>query len=108
MHPNELPLTPVTDSLADRDVAIQVIGLGRAGGNAVDRLKMEGLDRLQLAVINTDLQALNASPVEVKVLIGSAMTRGLGAGGNPDLGYEAANRIGRRLTRWCAILIWFS
>lgn len=90
MHPNELPLTPVTDSLADRDVAIQVIGLGRAGGNAVDRLKMEGLDRLQLAVINTDLQALNASPVEVKVLIGSAMTRGLGAGGNPDLGYEAA------------------
>ncbi|MCF3649002.1 cell division protein FtsZ [Synoicihabitans lomoniglobus] len=90
MNANELPLTPSADALADRDVSIKVIGLGGAGGNAVDRLKMDNLDRLRLAAINTDLQALNASPVEEKVLIGSAVTRGLGAGGDPDLGYEAA------------------
>jgi cell division protein FtsZ len=90
MHPHELPLTPDTDNLGDRSVSIKVIGLGGAGGNAVDRIKMENLDRLQLAVINTDLQALNSSPVEEKLLIGSQITRGLGAGGDPDLGFDAA------------------
>lgn len=90
MNDSELPLTPSRDALVDRSVAIKVIGLGGAGGNAVDRLKMDNLDRLQLAVINTDLQALNASPVSEKVLIGAAVTRGLGAGGDPDLGFDAA------------------
>ncbi len=90
MTPHELPLTPSSDPLSDRNVAIKVIGLGGAGGNAVDRLKMDHLDGLHFAAINTDLQALNASPVEEKVLIGSAITRGLGAGGDPDLGYQAA------------------
>lgn len=90
MHLNELPLTPDTDNLGDRSVTIKVIGIGGAGGNAVDRIKMENLDRLQLSVINTDLQALNSSPVEEKLLIGSQITRGLGAGGDPDLGFDAA------------------
>lgn len=98
MNPHELPLTPVSDGLADRNVSIKVIGLGGAGGNAVDRLKMENLDRLALAAVNTDLQALNASPVDEKVLIGSAITRGLGAGGDPDLGYEAAESDREKLT----------
>lgn len=89
MNPNELPLA--TDAMADRSIAIKVIGLGGAGSNAVDRLKMENLDRLQLAAINTDLQALSASPLQEKVLIGSAVTHGLGAGGDPDLGFEAAD-----------------
>ncbi len=90
MNPTELPLANDTDALAEGDVSIKVIGIGGAGGNAVDRLKMENLDRLRLAAINTDLQALNASPLEEKVLIGSAITRGLGAGGDPDLGFDAA------------------
>ncbi len=90
MNPTELPLANDNAVMEDGDVAIKVIGLGGAGGNAVDRLKMENLDRLRLAAINTDLQALNASPLEEKVLIGSAVTRGLGAGGDPDLGYDAA------------------
>ena len=88
MNPNELPLT--TEALADRSIAIKLIGVGGAGSNAVDRLKMENLDRLQLAVINTDYQALSSSPVQDKVLIGTSVTRGLGAGGDPDLGREAA------------------
>ena len=91
MDSHELPLPPPSaDAMADRSVSIKVIGLGGAGGNAVDRLKMDSLDRLHLAAMNTDLQALNSSPVEEKLLIGSSVTRGLGAGGDPEIGYEAA------------------
>ncbi len=88
MNLNELPLEHAL--LVDRNVAIKLVGVGGAGSNAVDRLKMENLERLQLAVINTDSQALASSPVQDKVLIGMSVTRGLGAGGDPDLGREAA------------------
>lgn len=88
MSPNELPLTP--EILTDRSIAIKLVGVGGAGSNAVDRLKMENLERLQMAVINTDYQALSSSPVQDKVLIGTSVTRGLGAGGDPELGREAA------------------
>lgn len=88
MNLNELPLEHAL--LADKNVAIKLVGVGGAGSNAVDRLKMENLERLQLAVINTDYQALASSPVQDKVLIGMSVTRGLGAGGDPDLGREAA------------------
>jgi len=88
MNLNELPLEH--SLLTDRNIAIKLIGVGGAGSNAVDRLKMENLERLQLAVINTDYQALASSPVQDKVLIGMGVTRGLGAGGDPELGREAA------------------
>ena len=84
--PNELPL----EALTDRDVGIKLIGIGGGGANAVDRLKMENLDRLQLAVINTDFKALSTSPVQDKILIGTSLTRGLSAGGDPELGRKAA------------------
>ena len=84
--PNELPL----EALTDRNVGIKLIGVGGAGSNAVDRLKMENLDRLQLAVINTDFKALSTSPVQDKILIGTSLTRGLSAGGDPELGRKAA------------------
>lgn len=85
--PPELPL----EALADRDPGLKLVGVGGGGANAVDRLKMENLDRLRLAVINTDYKALCASPVQDKVLIGSAVTRGLSAGGDPTLGFSAAD-----------------
>jgi cell division protein FtsZ len=88
MNLNELPLEHAM--LEDRNIAIKLVGVGGAGSNAVDRLKMENLERLQLAVINTDHQALSSSPVQDKVLIGMSVTRGLGAGGDPELGREAA------------------
>ena len=88
MNLNELPLEHAL--LTDRNIAIKLVGVGGAGSNAVDRLKMENLERLQLAVINTDYQALSSSPVQDKVLIGMGVTRGLGAGGDPELGREAA------------------
>src|SRR5581483_5296610 len=88
MPPDELPLT--SEILTDRSIAIKLVGVGGAGSNAVDRLKMENLERLQMAVINTDYQALSSSPVQDKVLVGTSVTRGLGAGGDPELGREAA------------------
>jgi cell division protein FtsZ len=91
--PNELPL----EALADRDVGIKLVGVGGGGSNAVDRLKMENLDRLQLAVINTDFKALSTSPVQDKVLIGTTLTRGLSAGGDPELGRKAAEADGDKI-----------
>ena len=88
MNLNELPLEH--SLLTDRNIAIKLVGIGGAGSNAVDRLKMENLERLQLAVINTDYQALASSPVQDKVLVGMSVTRGLGAGGDPELGRMAA------------------
>ncbi len=88
MNPNELPLE--NQILTDRDVAMKVVGVGGAGSNVVDRLKMENLDRLQLVAVNSDYQALSSSPLQEKILIGMGVTRGLGAGGDPDLGREAA------------------
>ena len=82
----ELPLDH--HILTDRDIAIKLVGVGGGGSNAVDRLKMDNLDRIQLAVINTDFQALSSSPVQEKLLIGAGITRGLGAGGDPELGRD--------------------
>src|SRR4051812_46411576 len=97
MNLNELPLEH--SLLTDRNIAIKLVGVGGAGSNAVDRLKMENLERLQLAVINTDHQALSSSPVQDKVLIGMGITRGLGAGGDPDLGREAAEADRDKITK---------
>jgi len=88
MDLNELPLDASLS--AERTTTIKIIGVGGAGSNAVDRLKMENLDRLQLACINTDSQALASSPVQEKLLIGKQITRGLGAGGDPEIGRDAA------------------
>src|ERR1044072_4835854 len=84
MNLNELPLEH--SLLADRNVAIKLVGVGGAGSNAGDRLKMENLERLQLAVINTDYQALAGSPGQGKGLMGMGVTRGVGGGGDPELG----------------------
>jgi cell division protein FtsZ len=90
-----LPLEP--DALADRSVAIKLVGVGGGGTNAVDRLKLENLDRLRLAVVNTDYKALCQSPVPDKVLIGTAITRGLSTGGDPARGRRAAEADRDRL-----------
>ena len=97
MNINELPLEH--SLLTDRNLAIKLVGVGGAGSNAVDRLKMENLERLQLAVINTDHQALASSPVQDKILIGMSVTRGLGAGGDPELGREAAESDREKISK---------
>ena len=69
---------------------IKVIGVGGGGGNAVNRMISVGMEGVEFLVTNTDAQALRQSQAPVKLQIGSKLTKGLGAGANPDLGRRAA------------------
>ncbi|MEG0423981.1 MAG: cell division protein FtsZ [Erysipelotrichaceae bacterium] len=69
---------------------IRVFGIGGAGCNAVNRMVSEGVKGVEFFVANTDLQALNISPVENKIVLGREVTKGLGAGANPEVGRRAA------------------
>lgn len=69
---------------------IKVLGLGGGGGNAINRMIKSGLKGIEFVSINTDAQALYHSEAPIKINIGKATTRGLGAGSNPDLGRQAA------------------
>lgn len=69
---------------------IKVIGIGGGGGNAVDNMIVSGLEGVDFIVANTDAQDLNASHASSRIQLGSRMTKGLGAGANPDIGRSAA------------------
>ncbi|MEG1731597.1 MAG: cell division protein FtsZ [Longicatena sp.] len=69
---------------------IKVFGVGGGGCNAVNRMVSEGVNGVEFFVANTDLQALNISPVENKIVLGREVTKGLGAGANPEIGRRAA------------------
>ena len=69
---------------------IKVIGVGGGGSNAVNRMIESGLGNVNFIAVNTDLQALKLSNAEYRIPIGSKLTSGLGAGGVPDVGEEAA------------------
>ena len=69
---------------------IKVVGVGGGGSNAVARMMNEGLQGVEFHILNTDVQALNASQVPNKLAIGSKVTNGLGAGSDPGLGRQAA------------------
>jgi cell division protein FtsZ len=69
---------------------IKVIGVGGGGSNAVNRMMQVGLDGVEFIVANTDVQALHNSPTPVKLQIGSKLTKGLGAGADPNVGRQAA------------------
>jgi cell division protein FtsZ len=74
----------------ERPVRIKMLGVGGAGSNAVDRFAQDCPAGLELAVVNTDSQALASSLTVEKLLIGWSITRGLGAGSDPELGRQAA------------------
>lgn len=74
----------------DETIRIKIIGIGGAGNNAVDRIKLDHLDEVDLAVVNTDSKVLSTSLIEEKVMIGREITRGLSAGGDADIGKRAA------------------
>lgn len=69
---------------------IKVIGVGGGGNNAVNRMIESGLKGVEFVVINTDAQALHLSKAENRIQIGAKLTRGLGAGANPEIGLKAA------------------
>jgi cell division protein FtsZ len=69
---------------------IKVVGVGGGGNNAVNRMVEEGVQGVEFYVANTDVQVLRRSPVENKIILGSDLTKGLGAGGDPEIGKKAA------------------
>jgi cell division protein FtsZ len=78
------------DTNIDGLATIKVIGVGGGGNNAVNRMIEHGVQGVEFIAVNTDAQALNLSKAEVKMQIGSKLTRGLGAGANPEVGKKAA------------------
>jgi cell division protein FtsZ len=69
---------------------ITVVGVGGAGSNALDRIVLDGLERAELIAANTDVQSLASSVAANKVQLGRMITRGLGGGGDPQIGYDSA------------------
>jgi cell division protein FtsZ len=82
-----MPIELVEETM--RQASIRVIGVGGAGGNAINRMIEGGLSGCDFIAANTDLQALGASRAPIRIGLGSAVTRGLGSGGNPDVGRRA-------------------
>jgi cell division protein FtsZ len=79
-----------TQNQPESFASIKVVGVGGGGCNAVDRMIAEGLKGVDFIAINTDAQALMLSQAEIRVRIGDKLTRGLGSGGDPDMGRKAA------------------
>ncbi|MES2367970.1 cell division protein FtsZ [Thiobacillus thioparus] len=73
-----------------QDAVIKVIGVGGCGGNAVDHMISSGLNGVEFIAINTDAQALKRNQAKLQLQLGNGVTKGLGAGANPDVGREAA------------------
>src|SRR5574344_2859502 len=69
---------------------IKVIGVGGGGNNAISRMKEEGLTGVEFIAVNTDKQILDAINSDEVLQIGTKITRGLGSGGNPEVGEKAA------------------
>ncbi|MCI8637418.1 MAG: cell division protein FtsZ [Clostridia bacterium] len=77
-------------SMMDGTATIKVIGVGGAGNNAVNRMIDAGIKGVDFIAVNTDRQALQTSKASTKIQIGEKITRGLGAGANPDIGAQSA------------------
>src|SRR6202011_5159441 len=71
-------------------IHVKVGGGGGAGSTILDRVMLDGIESAELVAINTDVQSLTSSVAAHKVQLGREVTRGLGTGGDPDLGYQAA------------------
>lgn len=78
------------DESIDQSAKIKVIGVGGSGGNAVNTMMSVGIAGVDFIVANTDAQALRMSKAQVKIQIGTQLTKGLGAGANPNVGRDAA------------------
>jgi cell division protein FtsZ len=75
---------------AEEFIPIKIVSVGGAGLNALDRIVLDGLEGAEVLAVNTDVQSLASSVAAHKVQLGRTVTRGLGAGGDPELGYQAA------------------
>ncbi len=85
------------DSSRSQEAKITVIGLGGGGSNAVEHMVEQGIEGVEFVCCNTDVQALERSNADRVIQIGEELTRGLGAGANPDIGRQAAEENRERL-----------
>ncbi|MBI1194434.1 MAG: cell division protein FtsZ [Gammaproteobacteria bacterium] len=86
------------DSMSDQSAVIKVIGVGGGGGNAVRHMVSAAIDGVEFVCANTDAQALNAAAGCMTLQLGENITKGLGAGANPNVGREAALEARERIT----------
>jgi cell division protein FtsZ len=81
-----------------QEAVIKVVGVGGCGGNAVDHMISQGVQGVEFVVANTDAQALKRNQAKVQIQLGSTVTKGLGAGANPDVGRQAAMEDRERIS----------
>lgn len=86
------------EAAATHGAVIKVIGVGGGGGNAINRMIEEGVSGVEFIAANTDVQALSSSKAETVIQLGPKLTRGLGAGGQPEVGRKAAEESEEALT----------
>lgn len=94
------------DTASVQGAVIKVIGVGGGGGNAINRMIDEGVAGVEFIAANTDIQALSSSKAETVIQLGPKLTRGLGAGGQPEVGRKAAEESEEVLTEALTGLIW--
>ena len=87
------------DTAAAQGAVIKVIGVGGGGGNAINRMVDEGVTGVEFIAANTDVQALSSTKAETVIQLGPKLTRGLGAGGRPEIGQKAAEESEEALTQ---------
>ena len=80
-----------------QEAVIKVIGVGGCGGNAVDHMISQGVAGVEFICVNTDAQALKRNQAKVQLQLGTGVTKGLGAGANPEIGRQAAMEDRERL-----------
>lgn len=86
----DIPIRLLPDDDLRHSAHIKVVGVGGGGGNAITRMMMAGLKGVEFIAANTDVQALESNTAPVKLQLGTNLTRGLGAGANPEIGRQAA------------------
>jgi cell division protein FtsZ len=92
-----IEFSDIEDRMSSGGATVKVIGVGGAGGNAINTMMQAGLKEVEFIAINTDMQDLQKCKAPEKVQIGKDITKGLGAGSNPQIGMQAANEDRGRL-----------
>ncbi len=85
----------IADEHAEHPAVLKVVGVGGGGSNAVNRMIAAGIHGIEFVTINTDVQALRRSVAPVRIQIGEQISRGLGVGGNPTIGQQAAEEAAK-------------
>ena len=102
MLPSEEPIgTPASPAPAKKGFCIRVFGVGGAGCNAVTHISRSPFEGVEFVAINTDAAALSQSTVPNKIILGEKLTRGMGAGGDPERGRAAAEEDAARVKALC-------